>query len=247
MPLTPRAGSGVLGGPLIHLDTTGSTNDHAHQLARAGAPHGTVVVAEHQTAGRGRQGRSWETARGRALTLSAVLRLPDPQLALLPLAAAVAVCEACEQLAAVEAQIKWPNDVWIDALKVAGILIEARPQEGWAVAGVGLNVNTRGEEFPSELRPIATSLAVAAGTAIPRDDVLDTLFGRLAARTGPRSAGVLDEYRRRDALRDQRVHWAGRSGVAAGIDERGNLVVFCDNGERVALDAGEVHLDGKPR
>ena len=120
----------------------GSTNDHARALALAGAPHGTVVVAEQQTAGRGRQGRTWSAPTGRALTLSALVRLPAAALEPLPLAVAIAVCEACEAVAPVTCRIKWPNDVWIEGRKVAGVLIEARPQEGWAVIGIGLNVDT---------------------------------------------------------------------------------------------------------
>ena len=159
--LRPNA-SGVLGGPLVHLGEIGSTNDYARELALAGAVHGTVVLAESQTAGRGRQGRSWIAPPGSALTLSALLRLDRDRLALLPLAAAVATCEACEAVCEVEARIKWPNDVWLDGRKAAGILIEARPQEGWAVVGIGLNVNTA-QQFPAELEGIATSLRIACG------------------------------------------------------------------------------------
>src|SRR5207244_353818 len=135
-------------------------------LAASGSPAGTVVLAEEQVAGRGRQGRTWVAPPGRALTLSIVVRGGGEALALLPLTAAVAVCEACERTVAVECLVKWPNDVWIDERKVAGILIEARPQEGWAVVGVGLNVGTSPEELGPELRDSATSLAVASGAEV---------------------------------------------------------------------------------
>ena len=135
-PLRPRPGARVLGGPLVHLDVTGSTNDHARRLALAGAPAGTVVVAEEQQAGRGRHGRTWSAPRGRALTLSLILRPEEGALALLPLATAVAVCEASEAVAPVHCRIKWPNDVLLDRRKLAGVLIESRPQEGWAVVGI---------------------------------------------------------------------------------------------------------------
>ena len=88
------------------------------------------MVAEHQSAGRGRQGRSWSAPRGRALTLSVLVRPQHARIELLPLAVALAVCEACEAVAPVSCGIKWPNDVWIEERKVAGILIEARPQGG---------------------------------------------------------------------------------------------------------------------
>ena len=113
-PLRPRPGTGPLGGPLVHLDLVGSTNDRARELALAGAPHGTVVAAERQTAGRGRQGRTWSAPAGRALTLSALVRLPAAALEPLPLAVPIAVAEACEAVAPVTCRIKWPNDVWVE-------------------------------------------------------------------------------------------------------------------------------------
>jgi BirA family biotin operon repressor/biotin-[acetyl-CoA-carboxylase] ligase len=239
----PRVGAGRLGGPLLHLDTTGSTNDRARELAQAGAPDGTVVLAESQTAGRGRQGRSWQAPRGSALTLSAIVRLPADQLPKLPVSAALAVCEACEQLAPVEAQIKWPNDVWVNRRKVAGILIESRPQQEWAVIGFGVNVSTERQQFAPELRDSATSLLLASGEPIDRDSLLVALLDALARRRAHTLPQLLDEYRSRDALWESSISWGDGTGVAKGIDERGNLVVFTDAGEQVTLDAGEVHLD----
>jgi BirA family transcriptional regulator, biotin operon repressor / biotin---[acetyl-CoA-carboxylase] ligase len=252
-PLRPRPGSGRLAGPLVHRDVTGSTNDDARSLALAGAPAGTVVVAEEQTAGRGRQGRQWAAPRGRTLILSVVLRPATsaatgwPGLALLPLAVAVGVSEACEAAAPVRCRIKWPNDVLVDGRKVAGILIESRPQEGWAVSGIGLNVDTTDEELGA-LRDSATSLSIAAREAVDRNLVLELLLDRLAAWTSPSTdaSAILAAYRERDALAGEPITWiegAGtRSGRAAGIDEHGRLVVFAEAGERIALDAGEVHL-----
>jgi len=231
------------------MSTAGSTNDHARRLALAGAPHGTVVVAEQQTAGRGRQGRVWSAPTGRALTLSALGRLPAARLEPLPLAVALAVCEACEAVAPVECRIKWPNDVWIDGRKVAGVLIEGRPLDGWAVIGIGLNVNTAQDEFPEELRGSAVSLRIAAGRQIERDAALDALLTRLAdwvARLDDPVA-VAAAFRERDVLHGERIAWsagdARREGEARGIDDDGALVVFTDAGERVRLDAGEVHLE----
>ena len=251
-PLRPRPGTGPLEGPLVHLDSTGSTNDHARELALRGAPHGTVVVAEQQTAGRGRQGRTWSAPPGRALTLSAIVRLPGAALEQLPLAVAVAVCEACEGVAAVTCRIKWPNDVWIENRKAAGVLIEARPLDGWAVIGIGLNVDTEPGEFPSELRDTAASLRSATGRRVDREDALDALLARLAAWL-PRledEGAVAGAFRARDALQGERIAWttAGerQAGEARGIDDDGALVVFTDAGERVRLDAGEVHLDREP-
>jgi BirA family biotin operon repressor/biotin-[acetyl-CoA-carboxylase] ligase len=206
--LTPLAGPNPLGGPVVHLDRTGSTNDAGRALAAAGAPSGTLVLAEEQTAGRGRQGRTWVAPRGRALTLSVVVRADPAALALLPLAAAVAVCEACERVAAVRCAVKWPNDVWTDERKVAGILVEARPQEGWAVLGIGLNVDTSEAELAEELRATATSLRIAAGDEIGRDRALAALLDRLASRLAAGRESLLTAFRERDALHGRKIAWA---------------------------------------
>lgn len=244
--LTPAAGRNALGGPAVHVDVTGSTNDLARALATAGAPHGTVVLAEEQTAGRGRQGRSWVARRGCALTLSILVRLGDAALELLPLSAAVAVCEACERSATVRCALKWPNDVWIDGRKVAGILIEARPQEGWAVLGIGINVDTSAEELHSEIRESATSLRIASGSPADREVLLDALLERLDERLRTEREPLLAAYRERDALYGRQIAWSAGDGplegTAEGVDDEGNLVVFTEDGERHMLAAGEVHL-----
>jgi BirA family biotin operon repressor/biotin-[acetyl-CoA-carboxylase] ligase len=244
-----RSGTGRLGGPLVHLDEVGSTNDRARELAIAGAPHGTVVIAERQTAGRGRQGRSWSAPPGRALTLSALVRIGGGGFDLLPLAVALAVCEACELTADVRCEIKWPNDVWIGERKAAGILIEGRPQESWAILGIGVNVDTAPEELEGELRETATSLRIASGGGVSREAVLDALFDRLAEwleQLG-RPERVVSAYRERDALYGRRIAWTQgehrMTGEARGVDDDGALVVFTGETEPVRLDAGEVHLD----
>jgi BirA family biotin operon repressor/biotin-[acetyl-CoA-carboxylase] ligase len=224
----------MIGSPHVHHRVTDSTNARARALAAAGAPHGTLVTADAQTAGRGRQGRAWTAEPGDALLMSVLVRDVTP---LLPLAAAVAVCEA---VAPLEAAIKWPNDVWIERRKVAGILLEGRPQEGWAVIGIGLNVRTR--EFPEELRETATSLALA-GAERTVAQAREALLPALARWLGAPGPEVLQAWRARDALRGERVRWADSSeGTAAGITDTGALLVETRAGERVELDAGEVHL-----
>jgi BirA family transcriptional regulator, biotin operon repressor / biotin---[acetyl-CoA-carboxylase] ligase len=147
------------GAPHRHFRVTDSTNARARELVEAGAPHGTVVTADEQTAGRGRQGRTWTAAPRKALLYSAILRPLDERHLLLPLAVPLAVCEAAEELApAIECKIKWPNDIWVDGRKLAGVLIEAKPQDGWAVIGVGLNLTISPDEFPPDLRDTAVSL-----------------------------------------------------------------------------------------
>ncbi len=221
---------GSLGTPRLHLRLTDSTNERARGLAAGGAPHGTLVTAAEQTAGRGRQGRRWSAARGEALLMSVVLRDPPP---LLPLAAAVAVADAVGP----EAQVKWPNDIQIGGRKTAGILVEGRPQQRWAVLGIGVNVAV--SSFPEELRATAASLGGAPADVEPfLTRLLAALEGRLAAPADE----VLDEWRSRDALRGRPVRWDRGSGTAAGVDGKGRLVVDLEGGGSVALDAGEVHL-----
>jgi BirA family biotin operon repressor/biotin-[acetyl-CoA-carboxylase] ligase len=218
---------------------TDSTNSLARELAEAGAPGGTVVTAAEQTAGRGRQGRTWTAPAGGALLYSAIVRPLERRHAMLPLAAAVAACEAAERLEdGIECRIKWPNDIWVGGRKLAGILIEARPQDGWAVIGVGLNLAISPEEFPPELRETAISLT-SSPTAEAARAALDESLG---AWVDAEPAEVLAAWEERDALRGREIAWGGGSGVADGVSESGDLLVVTAGGDRVALGAGEVHL-----
>ncbi|HEV7482374.1 MAG TPA: biotin--[acetyl-CoA-carboxylase] ligase, partial [Solirubrobacterales bacterium] len=158
------------GEPHHHFDSIDSTNTRARELAAEGAEHGTVVTADEQTAGRGRQGRVWTAPPGKALLYSAIVRPLDERHLMLPLAVPLAVCAAAEELAGTLAHgddstsanlrcgVKWPNDVLVDRRKLAGILVEARPQDGWAVVGIGLNLTISPDEFPPELRDKAVSI-----------------------------------------------------------------------------------------
>jgi BirA family biotin operon repressor/biotin-[acetyl-CoA-carboxylase] ligase len=221
----------ALGHPRVHYRRIGSTNAHARELAAAGAPHGTLVTAAEQSAGRGRQGRTWTAAPGRALLCSVVLRDPPR---LLPLAAGVAVADVVGS----DAQIKWPNDVLAGGRKVAGILVEGRPQEGWAVVGIGLNVAVRIEDFPAELRSTAGTLGLEPSEI---EGVLEGVLAGLERWIAVDAGTLVQAVRPRDALLGRPVRWAGGRGVGAGIDAGGRLVVQTDSGT-VALDAGEVHL-----
>ncbi len=224
--------SARLGTPRLHLRVTDSTNDRAKALAAAGAPHGTLVTAAEQRAGRGRQGRTWTAPAGRALLLSIVLRRWP---AVLPLAAAVAVAD----VAGAQATIKWPNDVLLGGGKLAGILVEGRPQEGWAVLGIGVNVAVREDDLPAELRGRAATLGLEPRAIEP---VLAALLGALGARLEQDAEGLLGAFRARDALLGREVRWRAGAGVAAGVDAAGRLLVDLPGGTRAALDAGEVHL-----
>ncbi|MGN6215789.1 MAG: biotin--[acetyl-CoA-carboxylase] ligase [Solirubrobacterales bacterium] len=147
----------TFGHPHRHFARTDSTNTRARELAAAEAPHGTVVTAAEQTSGRGRQGRTWTAPPSKALLYSAILRPLQERHTMLPLAAPLAVCEAAEQLNPnLECKVKWPNDIHVEGRKLAGVLIEARPQDSWAVIGIGLNLSIAPDEFPEELRETAT-------------------------------------------------------------------------------------------
>jgi BirA family biotin operon repressor/biotin-[acetyl-CoA-carboxylase] ligase len=232
------------GRPRHHYRRTDSTNERARELALAGAPGGMVVTAEEQSAGRGRHGRAWTAPAGKALLSSAILRPLGERHLVLPLAVPLAVCEAIEALVAVRCEVKWPNDVWIDERKVAGVLIEAQPPE-WAVIGVGVNVSIAADEFPSDLRWPARSVGGDAGV----EELLAALNDSLGEWVGAEPKRALEAYAARDALRGREVSWEGAgdaaargSGVAEGIDERGNLLVRSESGERISLGAGEVQL-----
>lgn len=228
----------TFGLPHRHFARCDSTNTRARELAASGAPAGTVVTATEQEGGRGRQGRTWTAPAEKALLYSAVLRPLQAHHRVLPLAAPLAVCDAVELVGGGECRVKWPNDVWIDGRKCAGILIEARPQDGWAVVGIGLNVGIERDEFPEELRETATSIGGGASVA----DALAALNEGLGKWTGADEAAVLGEFRRRDALKGRDLSWAGGAGRAVGIGDDGNLLVVTAGGERVSLGAGEVHL-----
>jgi BirA family transcriptional regulator, biotin operon repressor / biotin---[acetyl-CoA-carboxylase] ligase len=250
--------SARFGLPRVHVRRIGSTNDRARELALGGAPHGTLVTAAEQSAGRGRQGRRWSAPAGSSLLMSIVLREPPPTL---PLLAAVAVCEVVGP----RALVKWPNDVVVrracareertaanagpspDAAppppshaKLAGILVEGRPQQGWAVLGIGVNVAVRPEELPASVRDGAATLG-RDREAI--DPFLAELLAALERRLREPPAPALRAWRERDVLHGREIAWSSGRGRAAGIDESGRLLVDLHDGTQVALSAGEVHLE----
>ncbi len=258
------------GSPHHHFAATDSTNTRARELAAAGAPHGTVVTAAEQSAGRGRQGRTWTAPPSRALLYSAILRPLEEHHVMLPLAVPLAVCAAAEELApGTECGVKWPNDIHLNDRKLAGVLIEARPQDGWAVIGIGLNLTITPEQFPPDLQDKAVSLFAPSPNAVgptgsDKGDRGETrrslpavateglppiplaaanvLNVHLSTWVEADPAHVLEEWKKRDVLRGREIAWDAGSGVADGVDDRGYLVVVTPSGDRIALGAGEVHL-----
>jgi BirA family transcriptional regulator, biotin operon repressor / biotin---[acetyl-CoA-carboxylase] ligase len=218
-----------LGEPREHHETIGSTNERARELAEEGAAHGTLVTASEQTAGRGRQGRGWVTPAGVAIAASLILRDYDE---LLPLRAGLAVAD----VAGPDALVKWPNDVWIEGRKVAGILVEAR---GWAVLGIGVNVALDPATLPPEVAEIAGTLGREPSEV---ESTLSELLERLEYRLGEAKAATLAALRERDALLGRPVRWDGGEGTGAGIDDAGGLLVHRPDGTTTTLNAGEVTL-----
>jgi BirA family biotin operon repressor/biotin-[acetyl-CoA-carboxylase] ligase len=249
----PLLGTHDLGQTLHCLEETESTSDLAKALAEQGAAHGEVVIAERQTAGRGRRGRGWESPPRLNLYLSVVLRpdLPPQRAPELTLVAAVAVCDACRQ-AGVDAGIKWPNDVLAGDRKVAGILTELAAEPDavhWVVLGIGVNLNAGAEDFPPELRGLATSLRLERGEPVPRALFAAALLGQLEhwldrhAEEG--FPAIRDAWRERSATlgREVRVEVEGGEldGVAEDLDETGALLVRCGD-RRIRVSAGDVRL-----
>jgi BirA family transcriptional regulator, biotin operon repressor / biotin---[acetyl-CoA-carboxylase] ligase len=223
-----------------------STNREAADLARAGAPEGVVVVADHQTAGRGRLGRTWEAPPGSSLLMTVLLRpaLDASRLHLVTMAVALAAADACAEVAGFAPDLKWPNDLVVQDRKLAGILAEAgfegnAPQ--WVVVGIGLNVN-----WPADLPPELSGIAVAAnhlaGHAVDRERLLVQLLDGLARHYSSLDS-VAQDYRRRCATigRDVRVELPAETlaGRAVDVDDAGRLVV--DTGDDVrAVTVGDV-------
>jgi BirA family biotin operon repressor/biotin-[acetyl-CoA-carboxylase] ligase len=221
-----------LGRPRLHLRETASTNEVARRLAASGAPHGTLVSAGVQTAGRGRQGRAWLAPAGQALLCSVVVRGAD---GLLALRGGLAVAD----LAGPAARVKWPNDVLLGGGKVAGVLAEGRPQEGWAVLGMGVNVAVDLAGLPPDVRVRAATLG---RSRTELEATLQELLGALEQRLAEPVAAVVVALRRRDALDGSPLRWPGGAGTGAGIDAEGRLRVRAPDGSLALLDAGEVHL-----
>jgi BirA family biotin operon repressor/biotin-[acetyl-CoA-carboxylase] ligase len=253
---------GAFGSPLVYLEQTGSTNDIAAQLATAGAPHGTLVVAGSQTQGRGRQGRRWFSPPGAGLYFSLLLRPgPDEVLAgatrLLTLTAGVAVAEGIETATGLRPAIKWPNDLVVGDettrggrwRKLAGILAEGSASEGvvqHVVLGVGINV--RDTAYPPELCDVVTSIGREVRADVSGWQVLAECVAALATRwqqvVEGRGADVLQAWRARAASivgAAVQVETSGgtATGITSGLDEDGALVVDVD-GLPVRVVAGEV-------
>ena len=236
---------GRFGRPYLWSDACASTQD----VLRAGPalPEGAVAVTEHQTAGRGREGRLWEDLPGQSLLLSVMLRPPAGSASQeLSLVAGLAVAEAVEEERDA-AGIKWPNDVLLGGRKVAGVLLEAA--EGVVVCGIGVNVSQAEGELPEGTRVPAGSLVAVTGRAPDRAELLASLLEILEHRYDAwRRAGLaplLDELEARNVLRGGRIEVGGEAGTAGRIAADGRLTLLREDGTTVLVASGEVRHEGR--
>lgn len=240
-----------MGQRVIYLKTVDSTNSLAIKLAEEGEPEGTLVIADQQTGGKGRRGKSWFSPPGTGIWMSLILRprLPMAQAPQLTLVAAVAVSRALTELAGRKAGIKWPNDILFDRQKCCGILTEMNMESeevSHVVLGIGVNVNQSEFDFPEELRETATSLRLIAGHPVNRASVARRILERFEA--------VYDQYVESGSFAPIREQWKeqsitlGRhiaaytprgiiSGLAVDIDEMGALILENEQGRQKIFSA----------
>lgn len=249
------------GRKVYYFDITGSTNTDAKRLGEEGEPHGTVVVADIQNAGKGRRGRQWQTLSGTALAFTILLRpefAPD-KASMLTLVMALSVAQAVEEVSCVTATIKWPNDIVMNKKKICGMLTEMTmtpemDEIQYVVIGAGINVNNgSAEEFQEEIRQTATSLKIEAGRQINRAGLLERVLVRFEENYGT-FLETLDLSRLRETYQEH-LQGVGKevkvldptgeyTGISRGINDRGELIVEKENGESVRVYAGEVSVRG---
>jgi BirA family transcriptional regulator, biotin operon repressor / biotin---[acetyl-CoA-carboxylase] ligase len=234
---------GRFGEPYLYEPECASTQA---LLAGSDLPEGAVAVTEHQTAGRGRLGRTWEDAPGAGVLVSVLLRPPPgPNVPQLSLVCALALTEAVEHATDLSAQIKWPNDVMLDRRKVAGILLEGG--DAAVVCGIGLNVNQGREQLPAGTRREAGSLRTVTGSAHDRADLLVDLLARLEVHYGTwRERGLPalhDGIGSRNFLFGRRLHVDERAGTGWSILPDGRLQVALEDGTMMEVESGKIEVE----
>jgi BirA family biotin operon repressor/biotin-[acetyl-CoA-carboxylase] ligase len=250
-----RLRSRVIGHPLEVVGEIGSTNDRVLAAGRAGAPEGLAVIADRQTAGRGRLGRPWASPPGVGLYTSILLRpnLPAGRASLLSLVAGLAAGEGIESVSGLVPLLKWPNDLLVEGKKVAGILTEMATMESrvsHVAVGIGINVRHNARDLPEDLQAIATSLRLASGREISRGELAAEIYNRLdrwyGELSGGRSEAILTRGRARSAILGSSVdvlagdeRW---SGLAVDLDADGALLVQDGRGELRRVVAAEVSI-----
>lgn len=250
--------------PTIHFHkTVTSTNTIASELAKNGAAHGEIVVAEKQLQGRGRLGKSWSSPPGKGVYCSIILRperLKQEDYAKITLVAGLAVAKVIENYGNIECYLKWPNDVYVKGKKCCGILAESsfseNPADRFVILGIGINVLTELDEFPDELRLTATSLYLETGKYISLDILIKKLHSEILHQIKRLEysgfAEILKEWRERDFLRGRKLAWVTNTGdvihgISEGPDESGRLLVRDEKGVRHEVISGDVQLAQKKK
>lgn len=253
--LTNALNTKVMGSNLEIIMSTGSTQEEARQRAELDAPEGTVIIAEEQTGGKGRMGRKWFSPSGKGIWMSLILR---PQQAIeytsqLTLLTGVAVCRAIRKTTALQVGIKWPNDILLNHRKICGILLESIIEDKvvrYCIAGIGISVNVDSEEYPEELRDIATSLKIANGASVDRTMLIaavleefETLY-KLYNEEGFVPIASLWEALSVTINQEVVINTVQglREGVAIGLDPSGALLVDIGMGNIVPVISGDVKL-----
>ena len=239
-----------------YLQEVDSTNTRAKQMAESGAPHGLLVVAECQTMGKGRRGRSWVSPPGANIFMSLLLRpeIEPTDASMLTLVAAMAVTDGIRKVTGLETGIKWPNDVVIDGKKVCGILTEMSTEFeriNYVVPGIGINVNQ--EEYPEERRATATSLKLALGRTVKRSELIGCVMEAFERYYGifletMDLSGLMDEYNGMLVNKGREVRVLAPkneyTGVSLGINRTGELLVRTEDGSVREVLSGEVSVRG---
>jgi BirA family biotin operon repressor/biotin-[acetyl-CoA-carboxylase] ligase len=242
-----------LGPNIVYFQSIGSTNDVAQELAKQHAPEGTLVIADEQTAGRGRLGRAWLSPANHNLLMSLIFYPPlaASQAQRLTMLCSLAAADAIHAVAGLEVEIKWPNDLLLGARKTCGILTElglARDSLAYAVVGIGLNVNLRAEQMPEELRSIATSLAEGQGGPVSREELLCAMLREIEARYERLKQGEspVREWASRLVTLGKPVQVSDAeesvTAWAEDVDEDGALLIRLSDGRRRRVLAGDVTL-----
>lgn len=240
---------------IIHYEVTDSTNTQAKRLAEEGYPHGTLVLADSQSAGRGRSGRMWESPKTDGIFMTLLLRpkIRPENAPMLTLVAAMAVAKAIQKSINLPVQIKWPNDIVLNGKKICGILTEMSTETdhiNYVVIGIGINVSN--ERFSEEIAHMATSLFLESGKKICREELVEDVweefeyYYNIFCRTGDLS-GIEKEYNECLVNRNRQVRILDPKepfvGLAKGINRRGELIVETKTGEQ-SVSSGEVSVRG---
>lgn len=256
--LDPFLQTGFVGRKVIYLETVDSTNTHAKRLAEGPFLDGTVVIAEEQSAGRGRLGRHWVSPTGKGIWMSLLLK-PDISPIDAPKLTIVAACSAAKAIhdcCGIEAGIKWPNDIVANGRKLCGILTEMSAEEDeikYVVVGIGINANLRLSDFGPEVSSMATSLSIESGGDIPRKLITAAVLNEFekAYREFVKAGSIaflLPEYRKRSAVLGREVRIISKKGETTGeavdINEEGQLLIKLRDGSIREIMSGEVSVRG---